>query len=886
MGLFYKNNGAISVFLCLILLPVLLFAGMTTDAARIYMAKVVISDAGDLAMNAGLAQYNEELHDEYGLLVMDQTPEAMSGDLEKYFVDSLNASNLPDQEDYQQILDLLSQRFEALSVAGTEIYRTEVEKQQILEYMKYRAPVCLTELVLEKIDQLRDTKKMTEAMEAEMEFVEDMEDCQDAFEEALEALDKLNGAVSRLPGVSSIQQALDRAKMEYETILSKCLLMRAMIQRYRSYDKTMDLESAAQSFINMAKRVDLSDPCSEDTFDSYIDCLYYKNTVDHLGGIEKLKDRSDAEEDETSDADESQEAKDLESIVQNYKAETARLEGDNGYAYTLQKTALEVVRSHFTELSGYRTVCQEVEDAADDAYEKLKDVKKKLETAGKSFTDWDEKTNALKEIGKDGGMAQETDEYRDFFNNGEGGENLELLENLMEKVSSNKEYAKSLSDNLQKERFHEQSLASQEPKTQMNEYRKKADQAVSGKTAGYMSEEDVRRTYMSEYEHIELQIGNSLQSIADDPFYQRLQEYCKEREEQDSQQQQDDANKNLEAGNQAASEAGEVDDSYPVYNWAEAPGPLPSALLDAAGGPEAEEGLTGMDAAADVDNSGSRRDTISDTKESMGAASEFLAKVDEIVTGGLENLYIAEYAMQMFSYYTVDKEDGQPRQESDIISISGYPLTGHAAYRGECEYILWGDSSSQNNVRNTIMMIFGIRMLFNSFFALTNTAISSFAYSAASVIAGAAPYLIPIVKVVIQLGLAGVETADDMNKMKQGFGVTILKDPSTWRTYPTNHVKFGDNTSGVTLDYAEYLRIFLNLSILIGNEQQTLARIADCIQVNTDVPLSESFTMLSVNADIKARTTFMRKISDWGENGLWRFPDDNYTIHYESILGY
>ena len=60
MKFFYKSRGTISVFLTIILVPVLIFGGMTTDAARISMSKVVISDAGEMAMNAGLAQYNEE----------------------------------------------------------------------------------------------------------------------------------------------------------------------------------------------------------------------------------------------------------------------------------------------------------------------------------------------------------------------------------------------------------------------------------------------------------------------------------------------------------------------------------------------------------------------------------------------------------------------------------------------------------------------------------------------------------------------------------------------------------------------------------------------------------------------------------------------------------
>ena len=138
MKIFYKNNGAISVFLSLILLPVLVFGGMTVDASRIYMSKVVISDAGEMAMNAGLAQYNEKLHDEYGFLVMDQSPEDMEEDLEAFFNGSLNGTGIPDTEDYNKILDLLTKSFDAIDVPGSEIYRTEVEKQQILEYMKYR----------------------------------------------------------------------------------------------------------------------------------------------------------------------------------------------------------------------------------------------------------------------------------------------------------------------------------------------------------------------------------------------------------------------------------------------------------------------------------------------------------------------------------------------------------------------------------------------------------------------------------------------------------------------------------------------------------------------------------------------------------------------------
>lgn len=73
-----KHDGAISIFLSLILIPTLLFAGVVVDGARIYGSKNMISGAGDLAMNGALAGYDGSLNDAYGLIAMSKTPEELS----------------------------------------------------------------------------------------------------------------------------------------------------------------------------------------------------------------------------------------------------------------------------------------------------------------------------------------------------------------------------------------------------------------------------------------------------------------------------------------------------------------------------------------------------------------------------------------------------------------------------------------------------------------------------------------------------------------------------------------------------------------------------------------------------------------------------------------
>lgn len=900
MRLFYKNNGTISVFLCLILVPVILIAGMTVDTSRIALSKVVISDAGEMAMNAGLAQYDEELHDEYGLFVMEKSPEAMSGELENYFNLSLNGSGLPDADDYQKILDLLTESFEAVNVIGSEIYRTEVEKQQIIEYMKYRAPVCLTELVLEKIGMLKNTQLMEESMDAQLDFSESMEECQDTFQDALEALNALSALIESFPSDDTIRNELENTEKDYKETVSRCLLMREVIQNYQ-YQKgsqNADLRDTAEAYINAAKKVDFSSPDSSGTFNAYMNAVYYENVVSDLGGINKLLkdyDEKKAEEEAAKVEEEGEstpkdtddkERKELQKIVDDFNAQKQQIAG---YSTILLEKAQEKVKSHSNTLKGYQDLANNAESAAKTAYGRLEKVQQKLNEAKDKFSVWNEKSEELSAAGTASGTNEEIEYYREFFFSagGDGKSDLENLETLMAQIASNQMFFSEFQDALNNETFYDKKIALDSANSQMNKYISEANKTVRGINPDYGSVERARKDFIREYCHVTISDSSKKQSIANDPFYKKLQEYCAEGTGNGDSAAQNEANNNLNQSKAAGEEANKTE-GYPTFDWSSAGVTLPSSV-EGASVRDADGNLTGLNVNSNIASSSARKNTVSEFRDSIQAAVSFLDKVDEIIAKGVENLYIAEYAMQMFSYYTIDKEDGQNRAQEDIISLSGYNFTDRAAYRGEVEYILWGNSSSQKNVSNTVMLIFGIRLLFNSFYAFTDARINATATLAASGIAAGAPYLIPIIKAVIKFGYAGIETMNDVTKLKQGYGVTIIKDGSTWVTGPESVVDLSrspDNTKGVTLDYSEYLRIFLNVSILCGHKTDVLSRIADCIQVDKkNTNLFTGYTMIQIDAKVSTRTTFMRKISELGSGG-WGFPDDTYSIRYQSILGY
>lgn len=868
-----KNKGAISVFLTLILLPSMLLAGLTSDAARIYTSKVVISDAGEMAMNAALAQYDTDLLDRYGLFVMQKKPSEIETELKEYFNASLNGSGISSSEDYQKILDLVSEQFSVLEMEGSQIYKTEVEKQQIIEYMKYRAPVCLTELVLEKFDQLKDVQKMADAMEAQLDFAQDMEDCQEAMENAKLALDELAIHIKDYPTRLQMQQTLDETQVIYQTEVTLGILMRSALSKYTE-SAEMDGEEAVKSYIQAAQGINLGTPIDGGSFEACINAKYYEESAKKLSKI--ISEHNAAEPEKETEEYESWKTRkeELEELKDSYEDAKATV---SGYPNALLSAVNERISTQTLLLADYFQKSVKGQDLAEEAKEYMEVIKEKLEKAKQSWSVWSDKTDAL---GDNAGQMQvSVDEYGDFFANA-SSQDVSNLDDLLKIIKDDEVYFIKMQEVLKQEKYFEKSMATVTPTDQYKVYYGKADGVTSASSKTYSSILSLQGNLKNNYEHTIIPENPVLKEIDGHAFYERLKEYCKNTAESESEK--NATNQMLNEGAESGKAVNEITD-YPTGTL-NIDDTCPSKLLAQESQEEAETGELG----GDVNGRSGRKKAVKGYKASISAAADFLENLNSILTEGLANLYVAEYAMQMFSYYTIDTkfEDGELTElkDDEIISISGYKLKENKGYLGEVEYILWGNPELASNIKSTVAMIFGIRLLLNSFFAFTNQNIVTTARNTASAIAGSAPYLIPVLQAIIQLGYAALETSDDIVKIKEGKGVTILKDKDSWRTFNAGSV-IRDNTRGLTFTYSEYLRVFLNLNMFGDKEKSKLARIGDCIQINTGKKLQDGYTMLGIEAKVKARTTFLKKISDM-DSGLWTSPDNTYEIQYQSILGY
>lgn len=195
-----ESKGAISIFLVIVLLPMLTVASVFVDMARLNLAKSMAESAGDLTLNTALTNYDAEMKNLYGLFATSQDMEELMASLEDYYRDSIVAAGVDSAaaDDYVgQIMDYLKTTtgdddlmnieltgFEVSVPAGGNLGNPAILKSQIVEFMKYRAPLSLGTGFLDALKTMKDLSKQTEMVEDKNKFYEKHQDLLGILEDA------------------------------------------------------------------------------------------------------------------------------------------------------------------------------------------------------------------------------------------------------------------------------------------------------------------------------------------------------------------------------------------------------------------------------------------------------------------------------------------------------------------------------------------------------------------------------------------------------------------------------------------------------------------------------------------------------------------------------
>lgn len=829
-----KSKGAISVFLTLIMLPMVIFSGMVVDVSRLYAAKNVISGAGDLTMNAALSKYDDKLKSEYGLLAMKDTPDSPSlkDTLQGYFQDSCGIGL--EGEDIHSMfqMELGTEGVKASGVKGSSLAETDVLKQQIMEYMKIRGPVYIVSDILEKLQKLplKNMKEKQKYVKNKTEYGKALKKLGEPLENAKEEVEKHIGVVS---GVAEFSSSENNILEEYKKGAVFWLAARSL-ENYLTGDTPVPGmrggEIDVYAFRSLLAGAVVWDENNE-TFD-------YNVYADMVASIALYRSEASLEAGVTLDNGFTQDEIDAFHNIYSTIAKSIR--------------AMDAVYNRKLE-----DFCNTVDSYIEQAKEIQKTAEEGTKALNKIISVWEEKVKPQKE---------KCEESRNQL--AALGEDTSDLDEELEKLDIKEDDVKSLISCLE---FNKETAKTFE--VYGEELKEKVRQLdslyVNQEEGNYLIEEGTSGG-LEKYWNAHSETLNSdymsfvFQDVENEKFYQEvLKKVGKESEEEDAK----------EKRKQKKQEAENADNSYgelltSLENFVDNknlkeienmiyPNDFPSNIAKAA----AETGSQKEKKKLDTDDE-KVMDKLTKEEGFTNKFSEFLKGLDSISGKTLEKAYLMEYMTEMFNCLTTKEEEK---------SLSKSALLSHYISNGEIEYILYGKENTSDNRTCAMSILYGIRLAINGIYVFCDKELNAEASLIADSVAAATGqlWLYPVIKYGYLCCTAITYSSQDVLNLSKGDEVAV------WR-----------GNEDIKMSYKEYMKLFVMISLLDTNsEDRLLARTGDCIQLNTGLKLKDKYTMLTLEAEVKVSTVFLPSIPEFiGSKST--ASDGKKTIRYKSIMAY
>lgn len=828
-----KNRGAISVFLALILLPMLIFSGIVVDVSRLYAAKTVVSGAGDLTMNAALSRYDKKLKDEYGLLAMADAPDSakVKDTLQGYFKESCGIDIGEEKETLHSMLqmELGENGLTASGVKRTSLAETDVLRQQIMEYMKIRGPVYIVNDILEKMKKLplKNMKEKREHIKNKTKYGKALKKIGEPLKKAKEEVEKHIDAVSNVDGFSSVQSSILE---EYKKGAIFWLAARSLENYMYGTTAVPGMHGGEIDVTAFRKLLAGAKVWESEEFDYYT----YADLVASIALYQSRESLAPGVTEENGFTQEEVTAfNNIGSIVSQSIDKMDQIHNEKAAAFqstidSYMDQAKAIQDSSSEGVKALNEVLSVWEKQIKPAREACEESKNELIRLGEDVSDLDEELDQLEIEEKDVKSLISCLEY-----NGQTAKAFETYGKELKKIPQN---LKSLS--------------------------------VDGTEGSYVinqGETDAINLFWNSHSDV-LQtdyMNFTFQDASTEKFYTEvLQEIGEESEDEDAKGKRQEKKQEAKDASNSYSDLLNTLKNQDSKDLKEAEGmTYPDDFPSGIAGATAESGTGTSSDSIDTDDE-KMVDKLTKSDGFTEKFSAFLNGLDQISGKTLEKAYLMEYMTEMFNCLTT-KEDDQ--------SLSNAKLSSHYISKGEVEYILYGKSKTSENVTYAVSILYGIRLAINGIYVFSDKTLNAQASAIASSVSAATgqAWLYPIIKYGYLCCVAVTYSCEDMASLAKGEEVAV------WR-----------GNKDIKMTYKEYMKLFVLIALIDGNsEERLLARTGDCIQLNTKSKLKEKYTMLQIQAEVKVSTTFLPKVPDF----LGRKEDSSdgkKVIRYKSVMAY
>jgi len=843
MEIFYRNNGAITVFLSLILVPILILAGIAVDAIRIYGAKAIVSGSAELAMNTGLASYDQVLKDVYGILSISADENELTNNLIKYFENTINSMGLeineedsytkaiiediknmissPKKLEFNNLIDMETVNFVAKGVDGTQLYYPETVKRQIVEYMKYRGVVSLGSNFLDKANMFKEVPKQQEVIETKVEYENSLSDIDSACKEIYIAITKYSNLKNELNNYSLDNFYMDSTKGT-STYLGLKDINRLLIS---IYSNKAFIENPSKIIVNT------SGLSYHDVY-SYLNSQIGQNLINSIG---KLDDKNSVDETIKYFFNINKNSNDIAKIIKyynvlpdkfdSYRSElirefereeriakeaakknnvpfvpsenTALIEAENEYSALMNELNIQMptINIYYNDLGNRKDyisklIENELEKLNSDLNKKyflIKEIKNQANIAS-------EKLNILlKDIIPE--VESKNKAWEKKLNSLSEGDVKNSLKLQYEEISKSldKEEIKKLKDaNLDNTKYLNKLFIKEKLDISVNNLSK----SISFNNINYdlaLKEADdifLNNFYAPNSSNLS---GLATKTFNDFSFYQYLNKVYRGLIDESS-------NSNIYKEDAEAKKENLFDlvnttiDTYEketnnkaAINLVPIDGEIYEDLATTLINVSLEESSKNVDRLSSKENLAANKKIANNQTEAMKNSVGIIEGLGNftgnLAEGARDYLFVTEYMTEMFSCHTTNIDNSIEKTLSGIeISKDNNYLFG-----SEMEYILWGQKGENTNKNNlyTTSSIFGLRFVLNTIYAYTDMEIKTFTLAAAISLAGFTGFGVPLVQNILILALAMGESALDISKLLKGQNVVLYKTYTTWVLKPS-----------------------------------------------------------------------------------------------------
>lgn len=211
---FWKHaKGAVSIFLVIILVPMMTVSALFVDASKVKLAKGVAASAADLTLNTALTDYDTMLKDVYGLFATAQDTEDLFGRLEGYFRTCITSSGVGEAEaqdyvdqimaqlgvlaegdDTADILNMTVTDFQVNKRGDATLANSTMLKKQTVDFMKYRAPIHTGLSFVTSLQSFSTLTEQTKLVEKRQAYYQEQANVMQNAKNAWDEINKYNGS--------------------------------------------------------------------------------------------------------------------------------------------------------------------------------------------------------------------------------------------------------------------------------------------------------------------------------------------------------------------------------------------------------------------------------------------------------------------------------------------------------------------------------------------------------------------------------------------------------------------------------------------------------------------------------------------------------------------